>query len=200
MFPSWPSLVSLRAFLIGKPYSTRLCGKNSKSVRTTSRCHFPAETCNTIRLRMCPRSTRACALAACARETSRQLVRGAWPQSQLVPGVRNTAGRTRHRKQPGEPCGAEGVRARCRWDTPHARRPARGRRFVPALGRPQGLKQRRLRSTQAYVFLVRVNGPSERTRRRDSTASYRRLYDFSSMDNPPAIRLQMRESQQCPPH
>lgn len=150
MFPSWPSLVSLRAFLVGKPYSTRLCGKNSKSVRTTSRCHFPAETCNTIRLRMCPRSRRACALAACAsRETSRQLVRGAWPQSQLVPGVRNNAGRTRHRKQPGEPCGADGVRARCRWDTPHARRPARGRRIVPALGRPQVLKQRRLRSTQA---------------------------------------------------
>ena len=67
MFPSWPSLFSLRAFLVRKPYSTRLCGKNSKSVRTTSRCHFPAETCNTIRLRMCPRSRRACALAACAR-------------------------------------------------------------------------------------------------------------------------------------
>jgi hypothetical protein len=118
-------------------------GKNSKSVRLhhtgllTSGRNLQNDSPQNV-----PTPDTACALTACRRGNLAAMGTrsGAEPRSQLVPGARNDAGRPRHHKRTPEPCGTDGVRAQCRWDTLHARRPARGQRIVPALGLPASAK------------------------------------------------------------
>jgi hypothetical protein len=113
-------------------------GKNSKSVRLhhtwllTSGRNLQNDSPQNV-----PTPDTACARGNLAAMGTRS---GAETRSQLVPGARNDAGRPRHHKRPPEPYGTDGVRARCRWDTLQARRPARGQRIVPALGLPASAK------------------------------------------------------------